>query len=394
MQPIVQSYADAPQSMSVQGGQGPVSLYVGELEPAVTEAMLFEIFNVIRPVARRARPRSAELFPNPRQAMPHHVVAAGSGLRKTGQGNILIKNLDQRIDNKTKNSMLCLLRSATSRPLSFRGTKKEGARASASPTSYEDHEDAQRAVEDLNNREVNGKPIFVGRAQKKSEHEDELRKQYEHAKYEKAGKYQGVNVYIKNLEDDVEDDKLHAELEPYGIITSCKVMRDETGSSKGFGFVCFASPDAATRAMSESNNKITCESSSLRVTSRPGAPVVTAGNVARLPMAGPGGPVTGAPVGCAAPPNSAPPNGMQLHGYKLNPSTRNVNPAGPAPAAVATPLESAINTAALANTPAAEQKQMFGEILYMKIFGNNRLEPELAGKITGTSVYDRQSDSN
>ncbi|KZT52039.1 hypothetical protein CALCODRAFT_487425 [Calocera cornea HHB12733] len=57
-------------------------------------------------------------------------------------------------------------------------------------TSAEDHEDAQRAVEDLNNKQVNGKPISFGRAQKKSERRDELRKQYEQAKYEKAGKYQ------------------------------------------------------------------------------------------------------------------------------------------------------------------------------------------------------------
>ncbi len=36
-------------------------------------------------------------------------------------------------------------------------------------------------------------------------------------------KYQGMNLYIKNLVDEVDDDKLRAEFEPFGTITSAKV---------------------------------------------------------------------------------------------------------------------------------------------------------------------------
>jgi polyadenylate-binding protein len=73
---------------------------------------------------------------------------------------------------------------------------------------------------------------------------------------EKLSKYQGVNLYIKNLEDDVDDEKLRAEFEPFGTITSCKVMRDDKGTSKGFGFVCYSAPEEATKAVAEMNNKM------------------------------------------------------------------------------------------------------------------------------------------
>lgn len=122
--------------------------------------------------------------------------------------------------------------------------------------NFEGHEEAQVAVDALHDSEYKGKKLFVSRAQKKAEREDELRKTYEAAKQEKMNKYQGVNLYIKNLEDDIDDEKLRSEFEPFGTITSCKVMCDEKGTSKGFGFVCFSSPDEATKAVAEMNNKM------------------------------------------------------------------------------------------------------------------------------------------
>lgn len=47
----------APQSSVASAPSA--SLYVGELDPTVTEAMLFEIFNMIGPVARCELPRNA-----------------------------------------------------------------------------------------------------------------------------------------------------------------------------------------------------------------------------------------------------------------------------------------------------------------------------------------------
>ena len=69
--------------------------------------------------------------------------------------------------------------------------------------NFENHEDARKAVDDLHDKEFKGQTLFVTRAQKKSEREEELRKSYEQAKYEKTVKYQGVNLYVKNLDDDM-----------------------------------------------------------------------------------------------------------------------------------------------------------------------------------------------
>merc|ERR1719479_865878 len=121
--------------------------------------------------------------------------------------------------------------------------------------SFEDASAAEAAVDDLNNKEVNGKTIYVGRAQKKAERQMELKKKFEQMKMERMTRFQGVNLYVKNLDDSITDERLLQEFTPYGTITSAKVMTEE-GRSKGFGFVCFSAPEEATKAVTEMNGRI------------------------------------------------------------------------------------------------------------------------------------------
>lgn len=122
--------------------------------------------------------------------------------------------------------------------------------------NYDKHEDAHKALTELHEKDFRGQQLFVTRAQRKGEREEELKRSYEQKKYETTLKYQGVNLYVKNLDDDVSEEKLQAEFEPFGQITSCKIMMDDKGVSKGFGFVCFSAPDEATKAVTELNGKM------------------------------------------------------------------------------------------------------------------------------------------
>jgi polyadenylate-binding protein len=121
--------------------------------------------------------------------------------------------------------------------------------------AFEDAETAEVACNEMNGKDMEGKTLYVGRAQKRAERQMELKRKFEVLKMERMTRYQGVNLYVKNLDDTIEDEKLRKEFAPYGTITSAKVMIEE-GRSKGFGFVCFSSPEEATKAVTEMNGRI------------------------------------------------------------------------------------------------------------------------------------------
>ncbi|KAK5650466.1 hypothetical protein RI129_001495 [Pyrocoelia pectoralis] len=121
--------------------------------------------------------------------------------------------------------------------------------------AYDNPISAANAVNDMHGKEVNGQPLYVSRAQKKSERLREVKRQYEQLKSERYNQYQGVNLFIKNLDDSIDDDRIRKEFSQFGTITSAKVMMDD-GRSKGFGFVCYTSSEEATKAVTEMNGRM------------------------------------------------------------------------------------------------------------------------------------------
>ncbi|KAG9456829.1 hypothetical protein H6P81_001337 [Aristolochia fimbriata] len=116
--------------------------------------------------------------------------------------------------------------------------------------NYENPDDAKQAMEKMTGVQLGSKIMYVARAQKKAEREQILRHQFEERRNEQMQKYKGSNVYIKNIDDDVNDEDLRQYFSQCGTITSVKLMRDERGISRGFGFVCFSTPDEANKAVS------------------------------------------------------------------------------------------------------------------------------------------------
>jgi cold-inducible RNA-binding protein len=64
----------------------------------------------------------------------------------------------------------------------------------------------------------------------------------------------GKRVFVGNLSFNTESDQLRAAFEPCGTIVDVKVISDrETGRSRGFGFVEFATDQQAAEAIEKLN---------------------------------------------------------------------------------------------------------------------------------------------
>jgi len=104
-------------------------------------------------------------------------------------------------------------------------------------------EDADYAIKVMNMIKVHGKPIRVNKA---SLHQKNLDV--------------GANLFIGNLDPEIDEKLLYDTFSAFGVILQTpKIMRDpDTGNSKGFAFINFASFDASDAAQEAMNGQHLC----------------------------------------------------------------------------------------------------------------------------------------
>jgi polyadenylate-binding protein len=98
---------------------------------------------------------------------------------------------------------------------------------------------AERVLDTMNFDLIKGRPIRIMWSQR----DPSLRKS-------------GVgNVFIKNLDKTIDNKAMYDTFSAFGNILSCKVAQDETGASKGYGFVHFETEDAANLSIEKVNGR-------------------------------------------------------------------------------------------------------------------------------------------
>jgi len=151
------------------------------------------------------------------------------------EATVYIADLDQQVDESILWELM--LQAGPVVNVFIPKDKLTGTHSGFGFVEFHSEEDSEYAIKVMNMIKLFGKPIRINKASQDKKTMDV-----------------GANLFIGNLENEVDEKLLYDTFSAFGVIISTpKIMRDpETGLSKGFGFIgyeSFESSDAAITAM-------------------------------------------------------------------------------------------------------------------------------------------------
>ncbi|UJR12453.1 hypothetical protein I4U23_016629 [Adineta vaga] len=365
-----------------------VSLYVADLHPDVTEAMLLDKFASAGPIlsirlcrdliTRRSLGHAYVNFQEPADAeraidTMNFNLLRGRPLRiiwvqdlvllRSDTGRVSIRNLDKNIDD----TLLYNTFSAFGYILTCKIMKDEAGQSKGFGfVHFDTQEAADAAINKVNGMLLGDKQVCLSPSVSRNPHTDG------------GAAREFIDIFIKNFGDQLDEEKLRQLLSKYGKILKIKIEYDENGHSKGFGFCRFENSDEAEEAVKNLNgysvgdkqlyvgrfrrkqkcrNPLKYRYMQHSATSRvPGQ--MMSNNAVR-------------PQGDLEQPATA---------YRRTARKIPTNNQGGFRFPIVGTGQKPLTPAALANVTPEEQKQMLGERLYPLV---KNMQPELAGKITG-----------
>ncbi|KAA6402615.1 MAG: putative Polyadenylate-binding protein 1 [Streblomastix strix] len=188
--------------------------------------------------------------------------------RKTGEGNVFVDNLPTTFDSKKLHDIF----SEYGVIVSCRISEHHGpAKGKHGFIQYESKEEADKAIEKMNNYTVEQQQITVEQYRPQAfdnlfddsfmkEHPEQSSaySRFEREKYERqlGEKTRFRNLYVRGFPIDYTDTDLKALFSEYGQITSVKVMRNEQGVSRGFGLCQYEKDEEAALALKQLKGKV------------------------------------------------------------------------------------------------------------------------------------------
>ncbi|KAL6996373.1 hypothetical protein U1Q18_006502 [Sarracenia purpurea var. burkii] len=252
-----------PQSVPPPGILPKSSLYVGDLHPEVTEMDLAEAFRPMGSLAsvRLCRDKLSQQslryayinFFSPSDASKaltslNHTELKGYPMRimwcqrdpltrKTGVGNLFVKNLDPSVTSARLQGIFCKFGTI----LSCKVVEEHGKSKGFGFVQFDSEDSSMAAVNSLHGSVLEGKKLYVSKFVKKSERIHT----YEELKF--------TNLYVKNLGEYVTEDILKEKFSEFGKVRKVLIIKDTEGKSRGFGFINFESHEEAEKAVEALN---------------------------------------------------------------------------------------------------------------------------------------------